>query len=240
MPDGTFDIVEPIRQKSLPEEVADRIYQLIRSRPVSSSAQLPSTRDLAKKLAVSVPVVREALARLHQAGIIDVVHGSGIFIRDDIGDLIKLELKDLTFIEFDELIKLLELRRGIESEAARLAALRRTEQHLAQMNASLEELAQDVAAGRLGDESDYRFHRAVAEATANQVFNRISNLVESQFRHGIKISRQKSLSVPGRPQAVLAEHQAVFRAILAQDPAEAYNAMRSHVQAAMDRLIGRP
>ena len=239
MTQENFDI-EPIQQKSLSEEVAERILTRIRQLTPEASKQLPSTRVLARQLGVSVPVLREALARLSQAGIVEIVHGSGVFVRDGIDDMVRVELGRLTFVELDELVRLLELRLGIESEAARLAALRRSPASLEKIEKALHLLQCEIQEGHLADEPDYQFHRAIAESTNNPVFSRISDVVESQFRHGIFVSRARSLTVPGRPQLVFEEHQRVWAAIRDQDSERAYQAMRTHVQAAMDRLLEKP
>ena len=77
-----MDDLEPVKRRSVPDEVADQLVDRIVSGRLAAGGPLPSERDLADTLAVSRPTVRAALQRLAQSGLVEIRQGGGTRVRD--------------------------------------------------------------------------------------------------------------------------------------------------------------
>jgi DNA-binding FadR family transcriptional regulator len=149
-------------------------------------------------------------------------------------------------------LAMLELRISLESEAAHLAALRRTEAHLAVMGEALQSYRANWQAGKRTTEDDYRFHAEIAAATDNQYFLEVlSNLGNATLRsHSHEVTAQTKATATatagqfGESLPILLdgketaqrEHEAIFEAIARQDAASAKAAMFMHLNNSRERL----
>jgi DNA-binding FadR family transcriptional regulator len=127
---------------------------------------------------------------------------------------------------------LFELRALLEPEAARLAALRRTDMHLHQMRSGLATMARLGLTTVEGQEADQQFHRAILAAADNQALAALSSSVGAAVRWTTHF-KQSTLGLPRDP---LPEHQAVFVAIEAADPEAASAAMEELLRLAFDDM----
>lgn len=105
-----------------------------------------------------------------------------------------------------------------------------------QLCVALQRLEQEVAAGKLAVKADLEFHVAIARATHNPYILRTLTAMTQLLLHSVTVSRARSLAFPGLPEAVVDEHRRVYQHIVAGDPGGARQAMRDHVQAALNRL----
>src|SRR5690606_31830253 len=135
---------------------------------MTEGQRLPSEQSLANAYGVSRPVVREALARLRADGIIVSRHGSGSYVRHQPAtDFMRLA----PIGGVADLLRAYEYRAAIEGEVAWLAAERRTEADLAVLSKALKEMQRALEEREIGAEADMRFHRGVAAATKNPLFD---------------------------------------------------------------------
>ena len=135
------------------------------------------------------------------------------------------------------MVAVLELRIGVETEAAALAAQRRTAHDLAQMRAALDAFAQAVEAGRDSVASDYQFHLEVARATQNPHF---ANLMTTLGAMIIPRARLEPDAPADEEHSVYlrrvnGEHDSIFDAIACQDVEAARAAMRTHLANSRER-----
>ncbi|MFG1998324.1 FadR/GntR family transcriptional regulator [Spirillospora sp. NPDC048911] len=155
------------RRSSLVEQVIDQLRDEIATGVWAVGAKIPPEPVLSESLGVGRNTVREAVRALTHAGLLECRQGDGTYVRatSELSGAVRRRL------ETAELIEILEVRRGLEVEAARLAAARRTDDDIAAIN---EALARRDAQWTAGDhaafvEADLAFHMAVVEATHNQV-----------------------------------------------------------------------
>jgi GntR family transcriptional regulator, transcriptional repressor for pyruvate dehydrogenase complex len=224
------------------ERVAGRLRDLIETGSLAAGEQLPSERELAEQFGVSRSTVREAVQFLGALGLVEIRHGSGTFVRAD-RDRASLpsEWVQWTQLHKVEVHELLEVRRGLETLAAELAAeagrpesLRGLEEALMAMEAALEE--PDVPALV---EADLAFHDALAAASGNTA---LRHLIDSLGRELLR-ERGATWNSPGRPERSLREHRRIYEAVLAGDPAAARAAIVEHLQSIqhdVDALVGEP
>jgi DNA-binding FadR family transcriptional regulator len=175
------DAFAPLKVQSLKDACVARLEQLILSGELHIGERLPSEREFAARIGVSRPVLHEALVDLDAKGLVRIEPRRGVFVSDyrRSGSLAMLSSL-LAYHEgqFDPafLRSLLDMRLMLESETARLAALHRSEDQLAELRSLLE---REQAAG--GDDPaaltglDFSFHLAIAIASGNHVYPLIIN-----------------------------------------------------------------
>jgi DNA-binding FadR family transcriptional regulator len=204
----------PLRLRQRYEHVADRIAGDIRAGRLAPGERLPSERDLARRLEVGRASVREAIAALQLAGMIETRPGSGSFVAADAANL-ERETHDASPSD------LLEARALLEPAVSRLAALRgqpdaEAERLLAAMETAAEE--DDRAAW---NDCDRRFHQRIAALTGNPVLLALAAHVAATMDEPLwQRLRDDSIAVPGRATIHLAEHRMIYEAI-AEGDAEA-------------------
>lgn len=221
----------------LPDEVADKIKQLIRSRGLTTGQRLPSERDLCEQFAVSRPVIREALSRLKSSGLVEIRRGVGVFVSvRDPREAFRVD--DVDVEEKIPMMQIMELISTVEVAATRLAAQRRTPEDLKQIRKCLIGMEYAIASDQLGDEQDYQFHQSIVLATHNPYFETLSQHLEHTARRMIRHLRSNTKNRhTNLIEAVQAEHQAIYNAIAAGDAAAAEQAASTHLQNAAKRFV---
>jgi DNA-binding FadR family transcriptional regulator len=206
--------LSPIRLRQRYEQVADRIAADIRTGRLAPGERLPSERDLARRLEVGRASVREAIAALQVAGIVETRPGSGSFVADGAAERTR-EARDSSPSD------LLEARALFEPAVARLAAQRgRPDEQVEALLAAMEQAAHDGDPAGWND-CDRRFHQRIAALTGNAVLldlaDRIAAVMDEPLWQRL---RDESIAVPGRTTLHLAEHRMIYEAI-AEGDAEA-------------------
>jgi GntR family transcriptional regulator, transcriptional repressor for pyruvate dehydrogenase complex len=225
----------PVRHRTHAETVAaptltDRVADAIGRRILESGTpgeRLPAIVELSASYGVSPPVVREALARLKSEGLVRIRHGAGAFVADR-------PLRPF-HIRTAEVIRVLELRLGVETEAAALAAARADAADLKRIGAALEAMRRHIARGGDASGADLRFHQAVARAAHNPLFTEFVAFLQEHLRDGVALSHEGSRR-RGVMHEVLEEHQRIVAAIEAADVDAAREAARRHLANGIERL----
>ena len=219
--------------------LADRVYHLLYSRisngDYPANQTLPSEKTLADEFGVSRPVLRVALERLREQGLVHSRQGAGSFVRE-------VRTVPLGFARVEtiaDIQRCYEFRICIETCAARLAAGRLNEEALEEIGTalSLMEGATDSLTHR--EDADFAFHFAVAKAANNQYFEASMRALREHIYVGMKLHGQ-SLMTDGAKglKEVFGEHSAIFAAIRDGDGESAERRMRGHLAHSRDRLFG--
>src|SRR5690606_25422196 len=159
----------PRRPRNLAQILVEDMSERIRGGQILPGEKLPTESALMRQFGVSRTVVREALSRLQAAGLVETHHGVGTYALEPSGGAdFRVDPADIATVR--DVLVLLELRICLESEAAGLAAQRRTEAQLADMRRALDEFRACLAAGGDTITPDFRFHLLVAQATDNRYF----------------------------------------------------------------------
>jgi len=161
----------PFRRKprSLALELVEALGDRIRDGRLSAGDKLPTESAIMGEFGVSRTVVREAISKLQASGLVETRHGVGTFVLS-LNDAPGFKISPEQFSTLRDVIAVLELRIGVETEAAALAAQRRTEANLAQMRSALKAITEAVEAGRNAIAADFQFHLEVARASQNSHF----------------------------------------------------------------------
>lgn len=219
--------------------LADRVYHLLHGRILNgdypANQKLPSEKTLADEFGVSRPVLRVALERLRDQGLIHSRQGAGSYVRE-------VKTAPLGFARVEtiaDIQRCYEFRVCLESTSARLAAERRDAQAMDEIRValSLMDAATDSMTHR--EDADFSFHLAVAKAANNQYFEASMRALREHIYVGMKLHGQ-SLMTDGAKglRDVFAEHAAIFEAIRSGEADRAEQLMRGHLVHSRDRLFG--
>ncbi len=219
----------------LSNAVYEQIFTLIVSGEFPLNARLPAEAELARRFGASRPVIREALARLRDDGVIVSRQGSGSYVRRRPDNAV---LRFVPVSSIADIQRCFEFRVGMEGAAAALAAGRAEETDLDEIRAALRDLDKCIAARELGVEADERFHLAVAKATHNHYHVAVQTSLQAHIGAGMQLSRNLSmLRAEARLRLVQEEHVAILEAIEARDSLRARAAMEIHINNARYRVF---
>ena len=220
------------------ETLVDRVYGQIAGRIVSGEyapdAKLPSENDLAAALGVSRPVVRDALGRLRDEGMIYSRQGAGSFVRR------RIDARALGFAPVEtiaDIQRVYEFRLTIEPDTAFFAAQRRSAGALASMKAALALLGEATRDQRHREDADFLFHLGVAEASNNHFYASALHALKSHVAVGMKLHGLALMGPKPQLRSVFDEHSAIHRAIEGGEPEIARTLMRRHLEGSRDRLF---
>ena len=160
---------EKIPVRALSDTVAQQLLKQIEKGTFARTGKLPTEAVLAQEFGVSRTVIREAVSRLKNEGVVEPRQGSGVFIVERAG-IRPLRIDYAEAVEPSAVVQILALRRAIEAEVASEAAMRRTAADMAAIDAALAKIDAAVAEGDDGVAEDVAFHRAIAVATGNPYF----------------------------------------------------------------------
>ena len=218
----------PIKPKRISDQVFDQLRELIFRGEFKAGEKILTERELAEAFGVSRTSVRDAINKLVVMGLLDQKQGQGTFVRSPESKE-KSVLATMVESQNASITDLLEVRMGLECNAAALAASRAVEKDFQFMEKSIEEMQKEVKSGRLGNEADASFHMAIAYATNNplQVFI-MKNFYDFLFT-GIKVNLEGLYKVPGNIVTILNQHQDIYQAIREHNPEAAHGAMQLHI-----------
>lgn len=223
-----------IESKKLYLQIADQIMERVRDGRLPPGSKLPAERELAGRLGVSRPSVREALIALELLGVVEIRIGQGTYV---VGKPASLET--LGSSKMVSPFDLLEARSMIESNVAVLVArkwkdgtieeraFKKTYEITAQMKQIVEDNARVEEFYRLG----LGFHKALAEASKNEVLSEVvGSLVEATSHPLWALINKKVLENRAAREEQIEEHEAVIAAIELGDGEAAARAMRHHIE----------
>ncbi len=203
------------QRASLVDQVIDQLKEQITSGTWKMHVKIPTETVLAEHLGVGRNTVREAVRALTHAGLLECRQGDGTYVRatSELSGAMARRLRTA------EQLEILEVRRALEVEAARLAATRRTAADIVAIEAVLAEREQAWAAGdpEAFVESDLAFHIAVVEATHNRVLIELYADFSAALRTSIA-------AAGGSLEQNYIPHDAIVRAIAVGDATAAERA----------------
>lgn len=223
------------RRPSLADQVYDQLLVKILEEEYPVHSRLPAEDVLAQNFGVSRPIVRAALSRLRDDGIVQSRRGSGSYVlrRPDRQLISFVPLESISDVQ-----RCYEFRIDVEGAAAAWAAERRDDDDLAAMEEAYRVMERAYQENELAVDADQRLHLAVARASKNQFFSSVLESLGEQIAFGVKLSRSLTLlDTPTRQELVLAEHRDVLDAIRKRQPEVASATMRYHITAAKDRMF---
>jgi GntR family transcriptional regulator, transcriptional repressor for pyruvate dehydrogenase complex len=217
----------PLRSARKSDEVYEQIAKLIRNGRFPPGTRLPAERELAAQINASRQTVREALYRAELAGLIEVRHGAGSFVRSAKASEIEKPVLELIAMQADRIGEVFELRRLIEGWCCAQAARRARKADLGALRERLGRMRALALTDPAWEENDLQFHVAIARSTGNPVATRIIELLRESFS---ALYRLKDV-IPNLEdkELVWRHHRDVYDAIRRRDPEAAKSAIVAHM-----------
>ena len=199
--------------------------------------KLPTEPEVMAEQGVSRTVVREAMSRLQAAGLVETRHGVGTFVLEPPLPAAPADVL-ATNLTISDVLAMLELRISVETEAAGLAALRRSEEQLALMRRALDDFDESASKGESSVDADFKFHLQIAQATGNKYFEDFYRRLGVTTIPRTRLDISKFLPEPTQTYMVRInlEHRNILDAIAQKDPNTASAGMRMHLSSSYKRL----
>jgi len=214
------------------ERVAHTLAREVMSGKYPIGGRMPSERDLATRFEVSRPTIREAMIALEVDGLVEVITGSGVYVRSHTRKHGTPAPMDIGPFE------LLEARARVEGEAAALAARHITDEEIAELEALVAEMeaenARDVV---MSEDADQRFHMTIARATKNSA---MAYVVQSLWDVRSQSLQTVTFLEKVRAEGIkprIDEHNAIVEALRLRDPDKARGAMRDHLRGVAEMIF---
>lgn len=219
---------------TLADRVTEALMQQVRGGAYPVHSRMPTEPQLAEQFGVSRTVIREAISRLKSEGLVETRQGSGtVVLSPERYNTFRIDAMGGQL----EVRAVQEVRSGLESEMAALAAGRRTDEQNAKIQRALRRIDDAVADGGDGVAEDMAFHSAIAEAADNPLMTSLLEFIGRALHDVIKITRTNEARRADFFKQVEAEHAAIADAIARKDVEGARLAALRHMQASIARII---
>lgn len=217
---------QPVTRVGLADELAQRITALIRSRAYATGERLPSIADMASRFGVGAPTVREALKTLEAHGVVQIRHGSGVYVS---------QLSDALVISnpaFDGtvsrklLLDLIAARIPIETTTVAFASHNASATDFAELERLLAVAEANLDDDAVLNDTNLAFHRHIAIASGNAVLEQLLGVLTKFF------AREQRLLLDIQNSRVddHAEHVGILAALKQRQTELAVTRMRSHLE----------
>jgi DNA-binding FadR family transcriptional regulator len=217
------------------ELIADLTHQIVGG-GLAPGTRLPTEQQLSEEWGVSRTVVREAVAALRAEGLLVTRQGSGAFVAEQSRQRpFRIDADALDSLQ--RMIDVMELRLGLEAEAASLAASRRSAADIRSMEKALLAIDAAVVKSERSMAADFDFHLAIGDATRNPVFHDFLMYLGHFLipRQSVRRNTTSAEAQAANARVVQQEHHAIFQAIRARDTEAARAAMRAHLTGSRER-----
>lgn len=226
-------ILTPVKVKRISDHVFEQLRELIYRGQLKPGEQLMPERELSEAMNVSRTTIRNAINRLVVMGLLEQKQGKGTFVCAP--DAMKSNPMALAMEAQEASVEdLLEVRMGLEANAAALAALRASAKDIAYMEDSVREMQKEVRLGRYGTEADVSFHMAISYATKNPAQIQVMKNFSDFLFFAIRESRQQLYEAPEQIEMILEQHTRILQAIKSRNARDAYLTMQAHIRFVID------
>jgi len=229
--------VRAVRPQRLYEQIAEQIRGIIAGQDLKPGDRLPPERELAQRLEVSRPSVREAMIALETAGIIEVRTGDGTYVRRLVPEgqptlpwATQSEAVPGTFEQF-------QARKLVEPELTALAAEAATPEEIDALHDAVERAAALFARGEDAEVDDYLFHTLLAECSRNSVLAGLVRHLWDLRQHPMWKTARSRIVKPVHRQQVVKDRRAIVAALRRRDAEGARAAMRAYLANAEKRFF---
>ena len=222
---------EKIQSEKLSQAVVRQIELLILRGILRPGERLPAEREMAERMGVSRPILRDAVADLEARGLLAIRPNAGVFVAEVLGSAFSPALISL-FASHDEAVfDYLAFRRDMEGLAAERAARLGSDTDLAVVNAIFQKMEAAHAKRDPSDEAtlDAGFHMAIIEASHNVVMLHMMRSMYDLLQQGVFYNRQVLFRNRTTRDVLLDQHRAINDGLQARDPVAARQAVEAHM-----------
>jgi DNA-binding FadR family transcriptional regulator len=228
---NTLTMLDPLPPtQSRASELIERLAGEIRNHRIEPGARLPTEQEMMAAFGVSRTVVREAVAALRAEGLVETRQGVGAFVSSDVQrQPFRIHPDEIRSIA--EVLNIMELRTGVEVEAAGIAAERGSAAARRKIQLALKAFDVALRHGEPAVEEDYRFHQSIAAAARNPQFSRFLEFLGRFLipRQSLRVGSRRPADLKAYLERIQEEHRRIYQAIRDGDAAGARKAMRQHL-----------
>lgn len=222
-------VLEKLKEVRIVKEdeiIIQQIRQLIRTGELKPGDKLPAERQLAERFQVGRGYVRLAIQRLEFYGILKIMPQSGTVVAELGVTILDNLLGNILTMEDASSKELMESRKIIEIETAKLAAQRASDFNLNRLKETFETYRKSIETGNDGMEEDIMFHIRLAECAENSVLRSMIMVIAQDI---IRQSRAIDACSGNRRYEAIGEHEAILQAVIAKDQEAVAEAMLRHL-----------
>ncbi len=230
-----------MKRTTLSDQIAGQLQEMITEGQFKPGERLPAERQLAGRLGVSRPSLREAIKKLSSKGLLDSRQGGGTYVRATLNEGLSDPLLQLIREHPESRYDVLEVRHALDGQAAYYAALRATDADRDNIRRAFDHM---IELHKLGDDpinearADAAFHLSISEASHNIVMLHTMRSLFSVLQSSIKNSLDKMYTIPRVFEPLSAQHEKLMQAVLAGDPDAARQAAQTHLVFVEESLQG--
>lgn len=216
----------PLERQSLSDRLARTIRRSIQSGDFRRGDRLPAIMEMARRFGVGHPTIREALKKLEAMGVVDIRHGSGVFVTRSEEVLVLASPDYSGTLTKKLLIDLIRARMPLEMQSVSDAVRNATPEHLSEMRRLLTEAFENLSDDERLNSANMGFHQQIARGSGNVVLAQLLSVLHELFREeqrfilGIGASRERDHE----------EHLAILDAVERRDETLAVERMRANLE----------
>jgi GntR family transcriptional regulator, transcriptional repressor for pyruvate dehydrogenase complex len=224
-----MEFLMDVKTKKTYERVVNYVKDEIWRGNLKRGERLPSERDLAELLGVSRNSVREAMRTLSMMGFISSVHGGGNYISCDLEQNLSETLRMMMMMGETNYMQVSQLRRGLESEMARLAVNRILPRQVEKMGELVRQMREEPNAEK-GSLLDQKFHTLLCEAAGNKLIHAIFMAMLSTINEFISTMYARIVKNEVQGDLLYKTHEDLVEALGRHDEEAALRAIREHFE----------
>jgi GntR family transcriptional repressor for pyruvate dehydrogenase complex len=217
---------EPVVKQSLPDKLARQIRGTIQSGNYRRGDRLPPIVEMAKRFEVGQPSIREALKKLEAMGVVQIRHGSGVFVSRSEEVLVLASPDYAGTVTKKLLLDLIRARIPIEIQSVADCVKNATPEQLRELKRILTNAGQHLADDEVLNSVNMEFHGKIAEASGNSVTAQLLAVLHELFTD----EQRLILGIFGSREADHNDHLQILKAIERRDEALAVERMRTHLE----------
>jgi GntR family transcriptional repressor for pyruvate dehydrogenase complex len=220
-----------IQTEKLSQSVVRQIELLILRGILRAGERLPAEREMAERMGVSRPILRDAVAELERRGLLAIRPNAGVFVAEVLGSAFSPALVALFAAHEEAMFDYLAFRRDMEGLAADRAARLGSDTDLAVVDAVFRKMESAHAKRDPSDEAelDAAFHMAIIEASHNVIMLHMMRSMYELLQQGVFYNRQMMFRNRITRDTLLDQHRAINEALQARDPLAARGAVEAHL-----------
>jgi GntR family transcriptional repressor for pyruvate dehydrogenase complex len=230
-------MLKRIQHKRFSDEIADQFIELIKSGTLKPGDALPSEREMARSLGVSLPPLREGLKILETMGFVEIRPRSRIVVKSLAADALHDPIQKTMEGDVGMVLQLLEVRKILETWAASTASQIATDEAVASLEEAYQEMKEDFERDRLGVNADAKFHLGIFQAAQNTILSHIGFTLFDLLWKSQKLIRETMFKQDINKQRILEQHAAILEAIKGRNPGKAHEAVLVHLDYAAKEII---
>ncbi|HYT72809.1 MAG TPA: FadR/GntR family transcriptional regulator [Gemmatimonadales bacterium] len=226
------DALRPVPKQTLSDRLARRIRALIQTGDYKQGDRLPTIMEMARRFGVGHPTVREALKKLETIGIVEIRHGSGVYVTRDDEVLVVASPDYGGTVTKQLLLDLIGARIPLELHSVAEAAGRATADHLQEMRRLLTTAGQNLENDEVLNSVNMSYHRQIAIASGNAVVVQLLDVLRELFTE----EQRLILDIFGSRERDHQEHLAILDALEQRNGALAVERMKTHLEGVQDAV----